>query len=160
MKVTAMLCNHAEVQNNLLYLSGAGIDRSIAPPGSPGPWGINVGIGLIVTVPWTATNEQHRVLVSFVDADGHPVRVPTSPDTEDDFRAEMVFNVGRPPELSVGDEQSVALAINLPGLPLRKLGQYRFNIEVDGSPATDLPYRLVMPAGMTVGMGPSALPRF
>jgi hypothetical protein len=159
MKVTAMLCNHAEAQNNVLYLSGAGIDRSIAPPGTPGPWGANLGIGVLVNVPWTATNEQHTLLVTLIDADGHAVKVPTGPDTQDDFRAEMVFNVGRPPELPVGDEQTVSLAINMPGLPLTKLGRYRFVIEVDGTQEAELSYRLIMPTAMTLGMGPASLPR-
>lgn len=159
MKVTAMLCNHAEAQNNVLYLSGAGVDRAVAPAGSPGPWGASLGIGVLVSVPWTATNEQHKLLVTLIDGDGHPVKIPTGPDVEEDFRAEMVFNVGRPPELVVGDEQAVSLAINLPGLPLTKLGRYRFVIEVDGNQEAELPYRLAMPAGMTVGMGPTALPR-
>lgn len=87
MKITAMLCNHAEAQNNLLYVSGAGINRAVVQPGNPGPWAISLAIGILVSVPWTATNQQHTVGVRMVDADGQPVKVPTGPDSENDLRA-------------------------------------------------------------------------
>jgi hypothetical protein len=157
-RVTAMLCNHAEAQNNLLYISGAGIDRAIVPPGTAGPWPISVAIGLLVAVPWTSTNQQHIVRITLIDADGHSVRVPTGPDSEDDLKAEAAFNVGRPPELGIGEDQTVSLAVNMPMLPMNALGQYKFIIELDGSAEVELPYRLTTPPGMTVGIGPTSMP--
>jgi hypothetical protein len=160
MKVTALLANHAEAVNNLLYTHGAGIDRAVVPPGAPGPFGVQLGIGIIVKVPWQATNHEHTLSVDLIDADGHPVEIPTSPDTVGPFRATMNFNVGRPPMLEVGEEQSVALAIGLPGLPFPKLGQYRFVVSVDDSPMDELPFKLQGQPGMVVGSGPSAIPNF
>lgn len=74
------------------------------------------------------------------------------------LRADMTFNVGRGPDLVVGEEQSISLAVNLPSVILKSLGQYTFTIEVDGSRETELSYRLMTPAGMTIGIGPSAQP--
>lgn len=159
MKISGLLCNHAEVQNNLLYIAGGGIDRTVVPVGAPAPWPITLGIAISVTIPWTATNQQHALAIHFLDADGHPVQVRNGPDSIEDFRAQMTFNVGRPPELQIGEDQSVALAINMPGFPIERLGQYTFRVEVDGTPMLDLNYRVVMPQGMTMGSGPTALPR-
>lgn len=160
MKVTAILCNHAEAQNGLLYASGAGINRANIPPGLPGPWVVSLGIGILVAVPWTQTNQQHTLEVDLLDADGHPVEVPTGPDTTQPFKAGLAFNVGRPPELQTGEEQSVALAVNVPALPLGQLGEYRFTVRIDGSPEAELHYRLVTQTVLTMGSGPTALPRF
>lgn len=142
MKVKSLLCNHAEVQNNLLYLSGAGIDRTVAPAGSSGPVAVNVGVGISVTVPWMATNQQHVASLKMLTEDGQPVRIQTGPETIADVRADVTFTVGRPAELSMGDEQGMSLAINLPGLPLA-LGRYEFVVEIDGSVVDQLPYRVV-----------------
>lgn len=157
MDVTAMLCNHAEAQNNLLYLSGAGVDRALIPPGAQPPWPLSVGVGINIVVPWTQTNQNHALLVEMVDADEQPVKLPTGPDTAEPFRAEMRFNVGRPPLLGTGEGQLVSLAVNVPSLPISSLGNYSFVIRVDGTEMCRLPYRVVSPPGMTMGPGaPSA----
>lgn len=158
MKVTAILCNHAEAQNNLLYINGAGIDRSFVPPGAPAPYGVTLALAILITVPWTATNEQHKAVIEMVDADGHPVTVPRA-EGEQALKVELEFNVGRPPGLTAGDEQSINIAVNFPGVPLPKMGTYRFNVQVDGSVEAEVPYRLVS-MQQTVGFGPTALPRF
>ncbi len=159
MKVTAVLANHAEAQNNLLYVAGAGIDRSVIPAGLPAPWSVSLAVAILVMVPWTQTNQQHTLDIALIDADGHAVQIPTGPDTFAPFTAQMAFNVGRPPLLEVGEDQTVALAVNVPMLPLSVLGQYRFVVSIDGTPMEELPFRLVNPPGMTIGSGPTALPQ-
>ncbi len=144
MKVTAMLCNHAEAQNNLLYVSGAGIDRSMVPPGSQGPWGVTVAVGVLIGVPWSQTNQQHKLAIVLLDADGHAIEIADSPDATRPVRVEVEFNIGRPPELVAGEEQNISFAVNWPGLPLTALGQYEFVVEVDGNAEAKLPYRLTM----------------
>jgi hypothetical protein len=150
MEVNAVLCNYAEVQNNLLYLTGGGIDRTVVQPGSAGPWVTSVAIGLTITVPWTQTNQQHTLTIALVDSDEHPVSVPTGPDTSEPFHGEMHFNIGRPPMLLIGEEQIVSLAITLPGLPMPELGRYSFVISVDGTELRRLSYRIMTPPGLTV----------
>jgi hypothetical protein len=150
MEVTAILCNHAEAVNNLLFVSGGGIDLAIIQPGQPGPWQVSLGIGLSIEVPWTQTNQEHSVRVTLEDADGHPVEVPTGPDTRQQFGVDLKFNVGRPPHLLVGASQMVQLAINIPILPFETLGQYEFVIAIDGTEVRRLPYRVDMLPGVTV----------
>lgn len=159
MELNAILCNHAEVQNNMLYLAGGGIDRVFIPQGVAGPWSIGVSLGITLIVPWTQTNQQHSLTVTLVDADEEPVKVPTGPEAAEPLRANMQFNLGRPPTLEIGEGQTVSLAVNFPGLPMPKLGSYFFVISVDGSDLKRLGYRLTAQPGMTINSGPSGLPR-
>jgi hypothetical protein len=113
----------------------------------------------MIVVPWTATNQQHKAVIELIDADGYPVTVPSGPDSEQQLRVELDFNVGRPPGLAAGDEQGINFAVNFPGVPLPKLGMYRFTVQIDGSVEAEVPYRLIT-MNQTVGFGPAALPGF
>ena len=160
MELSALLCNYAEAQNNLLYIAGGGIDRANVPPGVPPPWNVSLAIALNLRVPWTSTNQQHTLTVDLVDADGGAVQIPVGPHGEEQpFHAELRFNVGRPAGLVVGDAQAVSLAINAPILPFTKLGVYEFVIAVDGTELERLSYRVATLPGMTVGGGAADLPR-
>ncbi|WAJ44130.1 hypothetical protein OK015_23735 [Mycobacterium sp. Aquia_216] len=143
MELTAVLCNHAEAQNNLLYVLGGGIDRTVIPAGRSGPFAISLGIGIVVEVPWSATDEQHTVTVELEDADGHQVEIQRGPGEREPFRAQFHFNVGRPHHLKDGDTQSVAFALNVPVLPFEEVGSYVFAIGLDGTVARRLHYRLI-----------------
>jgi hypothetical protein len=163
MQLDAILCNHAEAVNNLLYISGGGIDLVSIPPGINPPYPINLGIGVMVTVPWEQTNQQHEVDIELVSEDGQPVQVPVSPDLMQPVRAKLTFNVGRPGGISIGDDQHVCLAANMPGVPMPALGKYEFILRIDGHDERRLAYRVKPTVGtqMTVGRvppGPSQLP--
>lgn len=163
MQIDAILCNHAEAVNNLLYLSGGGIDATFVGPGASPPYIVNLGIGIMVTVPWGQTNQQHVVEVELISEDGQPVHVQTGPDATQPLHARLAFNIGRPPGITVGDDQHVCLAANLPSLPIPALGKYEFIIRIDGHDERRLAYR-VMPAIGTqltpgpIPPGPSQLP--
>jgi hypothetical protein len=150
MEVTALLCSHAEAVSNLLFVSGGGIDQTVIQPGRPSPWSVALALGLSIEVPWTATNQEHSVRVTLVDADGHPVEVPTGPDARQEFGVNLKFNVGRPPQLTVGASQTVQLAINIPVLPFETLGEYEFVIAIDGTEEKRLHYRVVGQPGVTI----------
>ena len=82
------LANHAEVQNGLLYLSGAGWDtvtRSYQEGNQPAPQ--HFSIALSVLVPWMETNQPHLVVIRVEDEDGH----------EHLMEATANIEVGRPP---------------------------------------------------------------
>jgi hypothetical protein len=158
--VTALLCNHAEAQNNLLYVSGAGISRSLVPPGTPPPYASSLGIGMLLTVPWTQTNQPHQVAIDLVDEDTNAVPLPEEAGEGPAFHGEFNVNVGRPPDLQIGDDQTVALAFNMPMLAVGRLGRYRFLIKVDGADVAELAWALIAPPGTMTGSGPSALPQF
>lgn len=149
MEVNAILCNYAQVENNQLFIGGGGVDRALIPAGSPGPYAANVAVGITIRVPWQQTNQQHTLELVVEDADGNPVEVPVGPDTERPVDVKAQFNIGRPPSLVTGEEQTVSLAINLPGLPLKSLGRYSFVISIDGTELDRLPYTLLTQPGLT-----------
>ena len=151
MELTAILCNHVEAQNNLLYVSGGGIDRAFVPANTPGPWGISLGIGINISVPWTQTNQEHVLMVDLVDSDSNPVFVPTGNDSEGPLHAEMRFNVGRPPHLLIGESQSMSLAINMPALPIRRLGTYIFVLLVDGTELRRITFSVIAAPSISLG---------
>ncbi len=150
MKVTALIASHVEAINNQLYITGGGIDRAIVPAGAPAPYIAQIALGVLVQIPWIATNQNHALKVDLIDADGHAVQVPSGPDTSAPFTAEMQFNVGRPPTLEVGEEQTIALAVGLPGFPFPALGQYRFVIYIDQTQLEELSFKIVGQPGMTI----------
>lgn len=163
MDVAALLCNYAEVQNNLLYISGAGIDRAFVPAGSQGPFVSNLSLAIQVIVPWTQTNQEHDLLVDLVDEDSHPVLVPQGGDQTAPVQAGLRFTVGRPPGLEIGEDQRMSFAVNMPGLPLPSLGVYVFQISIDGSPVGRVPYKVVtqaMTGTGSGGSGPASIPNF
>ncbi len=143
MELNAFLCSHAEAQNNRLYVLGGGIDRAIIPAGRSGPLSISLSVGIIVEVPWEATDAEHTVEVEVEDTDGHAVEIQRGTGEAGPFRAQFHFNAGRPGHLAAGDSQSVAFAVNIPALPLEKPGSYAFAIGIDGTVLRRLPYRLI-----------------
>jgi hypothetical protein len=162
-QIDAILCNYAEAVNNLLYLSGGGVEIAFVQPGISPPYLCNLAIGVMVTVPWGQTNQQHVVEIHLLSEDGEPVQVPTGPGTQQPLEARLAFNVGRPAGLTVGDDQHVALAANLPALPMPSLGKYEFVIRIDGHDERRLAYRVMLAQGSqmvgpTAQPGPSALP--
>ncbi|WP_197281276.1 MULTISPECIES: DUF6941 family protein [unclassified Mycobacterium] len=150
MELTAILCNHAEAQNNLLYVMGGGVDRAVIPAGRSGPFTVSLALGIIAEVPWTPTNEEHTVTVDLADEDGHPVEVDKGFGEREPFRAQFRFNVGRPHDLEEGETQSVAFAVNMPLLQLEKLGRYAFTVTIDDDVRRRLHYRLVGQTGVTI----------
>ncbi|OBA63639.1 hypothetical protein A5647_04405 [Mycobacterium sp. 1100029.7] len=150
MELAALLCNHAEVQNNRLNLLGGGIDQTVIPAGQPGPWSVSLSVGLNIEVPWIETNKDHVIHVDLLDADDNPVEVQTNSTERRAFGVDLRFNVGRSPQLEIGASQNVALALNVPVLPFDKLGSYAFAISVDGIEKSRLPYRLVGQRVLTV----------
>jgi len=158
MQIDAILCNHAEAVNNLLYIAAGGIEISYVPAGAAPPYLVNLGIGIMVTVPWSQTNQQHTVEVELISEDGQPVQVPVMPDVMQPLHSRLAFNVGRPPGLTVGDDQHVCVAANLPALPVPSLGKYEFIIRVDGHDERRLPYRVMPAPGTQIIAGPSILP--
>ena len=143
MELSAILCNHVETPNGLLYISGGGIDRITVPGGSQAPWPINVAIAVQVKVPWDMTNREHKLLIKLQDIDGQDVQLPTGVDTFAPFRAEMNFNVGRPDGLIPGEWQVINIGFNLPMLPIPKKGAYVFCCEIDGEELDRVRFKVI-----------------
>lgn len=152
MRVTALLADHVDVANGKLYVNGGGWTTWWAesvPLRVPA-----MGVALLIGVPYTATNEQHRFAVYIVDEDGGQVTLPMASNQAGAqpgalaTRIDGEFTVGRPPQLPPGDEQVVPFALNMPGLVLPRYGSYSIVVEVDSVEHARLPFRLApRPAG-------------
>jgi hypothetical protein len=146
MEIEAFLADSVESVEGKLYVLGAGwnvLHTPSLPFRQP-----RIGIGLIIRVPYTATNQMHGFELTLQDADGQELPMgdaPAEAGTPDGKirRFGGQFNVGRPPSLQPGDEQLIALAVNIDGLEFERADAYRFVIELDGSPEKELPFRVL-----------------
>lgn len=143
MRMIAMLANHAEVSEGRLYVSGGGWEQLPVQPSTAGPWMISCALAMLIKVPWTETNRQHTLAVDFVDEDENPVPLG---DGSGSLHAEFPFSAGREANVTEGDEQNVAMAVNLAALPVAKLGSFNFRLQLDGEVVERLPIRLFAPA--------------
>jgi hypothetical protein len=155
MQIDAILCNHAEAVNNLLYIAGGGVNLAQVPPGLNPPYVINLGIGIMVTVPWGKTNQQHKVEIDLITEDGQAFQLPIGPNLMRPLHIELAFNVGRPAGITVGDDQVVCLAANLPGLPMPAFGKYEFIVRIDGHDERRLGYRVMPAIGTQMAVSPT-----
>jgi hypothetical protein len=147
MQIDAILCNHAEAINNMLYIAGGGIEQAMIAPGHTPPYAVTVGIGIMVTVPWSQTNKQHKVEIELLGEDGEPVQLPTDSDSAKSLQMLLTFNVGRGSLLTVGDDQHVCLAANISALPMPAFGKYDFIVRLDDHNERHLPMRVVPTPG-------------
>ncbi len=106
------------------------------------------GIALIVRIPYTATNQTHKFELFLRNEDGGELPLGDAPPGVDAPEGKIhrlggEFNVGRPPTIEPGDEQLVALAINIDGLMFENPGRYEFVVELDGTEAKHMAFRIV-----------------
>lgn len=145
MEIDAFLADSVASADGKLYAQGAGwtvLSTTSVPARHP-----RVGIGIIIRVPYTATDETHVVSLRLEDADGNELTLGDAPpglETSDGKLRHLggQFHLGRPPGVGPGDEQLVALAINVDGLVFDNVGRYRFVISVDGRDVKHLPLRV------------------
>jgi hypothetical protein len=157
MYLDVMLCDHAQVAGNKLFISGANIDRMSVPFGSPPPYVVNVAAAGIVRVPWQATNADHALSFRFVTQDEEPPQLSGVEVGPEGIVGQMRFNLGRPPQLASGDEQMVPFAFNLQGLPLATPGRFVLAFSLDGTPVRSLSFTIAVEPKKT-GFGPTAIP--
>lgn len=163
LEVDAFLADSVVVAEGKLYVQGAGWDTLVAgtfPVKHP-----RLGIGVLMRVPWTATNQMHKFSVRIVDQDENKIILGDAPPgsgIEDGKVREIVgqFNLGRPPFLTIGDSQMVPIALNIDGLEFAEANTYSVVISVDDVDLRRLPIRVrsvvQMPGGTA---GPAQLPR-
>ena len=120
------LANHAEVQNGLLYLSGAEWDtvtRTYESGAEPQPQ--HLAIAISVVVPWTEANQRQRVELWIEDEDAQHRIIEAGFDLE----------VGRPPGKAHGSDSRSPLAMT--GIvQFPKPGGYRVRAHVGGNHAS------------------------
>jgi hypothetical protein len=145
MEVDAFLADSVVSVEGKLYVQGAAwnvLNTTQVPTQHP-----RIGIGIIIHVPYTATNQMHKFEVYLLDADDKELPLADAPPGAENPNGKIrrfggQFNVGRPPTLQPGDEQLVALAMNIDGLEFDRADAYRFVVELDGSREKFLPFRV------------------
>lgn len=158
MELDVMLCDYAQVAGDKLFISGANIDRLKIPAGTPAPYGISFSAAGLVHIPWTATNAEHTLSFVFVTEDGTiPELPPGMPVPDQGIGGEMRFNVGRPPQLTGGEEQNIPFAFNLQGVPLMKGGRYSIVFSLDGTEARSIAFTVLIEPQQR-SFGPASIP--
>jgi hypothetical protein len=139
MRATALLCDHAEVAGNKLFISGAAINLYRVANPEP-PLVMNIALAIMVTIPWNATNQPHKLTVELISEQGagSSQRVPL---TEDDGIIVAEFNAGRSPAMKPGEDTLLPLALPMFGLQLPEPGSYFFTIGLDGTEADRVSFR-------------------
>lgn len=159
MTVKAMLCEYATMADSTLTMVGAGITRLVTRPEPPHP--IFGALAVLTQVPWSATNQQHRLTIELVaDAggdEGVARRVPINmreqtwlPEHERGI-ATFRFNVGRPADMPPGADTLFPLVLPLFGRQLPQLGSYFFHINLNGQFADRVSFQVLAPATSEVG---------
>lgn len=88
---------------------------------------------ILLRVGWNETNQQHRLVLSLLTADGEDAVMAPGPLGDQPLRVEALFEVGRPPGLPTGSdiEHNVAFSVG-PGLLLPAGRRYEWRLEIDG----------------------------
>jgi hypothetical protein len=135
MKVTALLCDYAQVAEGKLYISGGGWNVM-------GPQPQSTALALIFEVPWTRTNEKIRFGLRLATAD--EATVTQAGPLGDDIPVQMSgeLEVGRPAGVKAGSELNAPFAFAVPPLVLAPDTRYIWIVTVDGGtpPETRLPF--------------------
>jgi hypothetical protein len=148
----AILCDYAQVNNGKLYLTGAAANLVGTPSAAP-PHPISVAVGILVTIPWNAHNQLHRLKVSLVSEDGAvvPIAVPSPTDPPEDQGSVLgQFNAGRPPLMQAGDDSIMPIAIPL-NVALPTLGGYAVVVDIDGAEVARTKFRVLHVSQMQGG---------
>jgi hypothetical protein len=132
MRVAMLLADAADVVGGKLYVLGGGWSQ-LGVPEVP----TNMALAIKIDVPWDQTNTKHQVVAKLITADGEEVEVNDEP-----VRAEVEFEVGRPPGLPPGTAIDAPLALSFSGLMLAA-GTYVWELEIDGEPAARAPFRVL-----------------
>jgi len=127
-----LLADAADVVGGKLYVLGGGWSQ-LGAPDVP----TNMALAIKIDVPWDETNRRHQVVATLITADGEQVELNGEP-----IRADMEFEVGRPPGLPLGTSIDAPLALSFSGVALAA-GGYVWELEIDGQPAARTPFRVL-----------------
>jgi hypothetical protein len=140
-KVTTLLCDHAQEVAGKLYVLGGGWS---VYRGSP----VTMALAIKIDVPWDEANRPHDVVARLVTEDGGDPVLP-DPDGGGELAPRRVefqgrFEAGRPPGLVPGSDLDAPLAINIAGLPLA-VGRYEWQLTIDGDIADRIAFSVMAP---------------
>ena len=147
MEIDAFLADAAEAVNGKIYALGIGwniLQTMHLPTVHP-----RIALGITIHVPYTATNQNHKLAVRLEDEDGQAIPLGEQPSASPDEPPQRVmelggdFNVGRPPLLPPGDEQVITLALNVNGMKFERPGLFTWSFAIDGTEVKRIPMRLI-----------------
>ena len=157
MEIDAFLADSAESVQGKIYALGIGwntIFTSQFPTVHP-----RIAVGVTIHVPYTATNQMHKIVLHLETPDGEKFALGMQPSVSDDapptplYELQGNFNVGRPPILVPGDEQVVALAMVIDQIQFETPNVYTWVLSIDGTPMKRLPMRVQYLAQISPVMG-------
>lgn len=130
MLVSVLLCDAAQVAGGKLFILGGGWNVLVKSRSGPA----NMALAILVTVPWTETNQRHSLRATLSDEDGQAVTDPGGQAVE----VKGDLEVGRPPGVQPGTSFNVPLAANI-GVDISP-GSYRWDVEIDGTTLASLSF--------------------
>ncbi|MGI8333497.1 DUF6941 family protein [Actinomadura scrupuli] len=143
--VDVILCDSAATADGKLFLQGGGWN-SISAPTFPFVQS-RIGLGIIVGIPYTATNENHSFELRLLHEDGEPLSLAPAgaPEALKEQMTQLTgkFNMGRPPTLQPGDAQPMPLAMNFDQVLFPAPGKYTFELSIDGSERGNYAFRVL-----------------
>jgi hypothetical protein len=122
-KVTMLLCDHAQVAEGKLFIAGGGWSACASTLGP-------TSIAMVIGVPWDRANASVAFSLRLVDADGHPVQHETLNGSEL-IAFEGSLEVGRPPGLPPGSALDVPMAFQVPPMILAPGSRYIWELTLD-----------------------------
>jgi hypothetical protein len=153
MEIEAFLADSVATAEGKLYVQGGGWNLVNV---AQFPYRLaRCGIALIVRIPYTATNQGHKFELFLRNEDGQELPLGDAPPGTEapDGKIRRLggeFTVGRPPMIQPGDEQLVALAINIDGLVFETPSRYEFVVDLDGTEVKHLGFRILQVPQMAI----------
>jgi hypothetical protein len=126
LKVTMMLADHAAAVGGKLYISGGGWSIT-GPAPTPG------AIAMDVKVPWDEREQEHKLLLELLDADGQPVLVPTPLGVKPlNIEGKLKLKGPIDPNVKPGTPLDAPFAINYGPVPLPPGARFEWRLSVNG----------------------------
>jgi hypothetical protein len=85
-----------------------------------------------------------------------PINLAPPPEGQEEDAGKIVatFNAGRSPNMQIGEETLMPLALPMFGLPLPTIGPYFFDIGIDGTPMDRVSFRVTPVLNLQAQVGP------
>ena len=125
----ALICDYVTVREGLLHVLGGGVSR-IWRTAYPGPLG--AGLALRIVVHPSEFDADHKIAVLLNDDDGHKLA-----EIGSDFHITPEMRRGIEP----GEEFAVNMPLNLPMIAIPRVGDYVFDILIDGQHQRSVPFK-------------------
>ena len=136
-RVTALLCDAAQVAGDKLFILGGGWTY-VWPPEARAP--TTMALAVQVSVPWNLANRRLRLDVRLLSEDGEQVTQEFG-----DVRVEGLMEAGRPPGARPGADLVAPFVVQYAGLQL-DYGGYAWEVRVEGRTAARIPFQVAQRA--------------